>query len=203
MRDVEHTEIFTHKSGKKYHVEWTMDTDMGSPLQWEDTHGCTVELEWNPTNAEQLEQHIVDNEPELEEETSLRMMRELAGPRYYGGTGLYYDVMASLELARTEWGITDPAEAMAAVEKDYAYLKGWYDDEWHWVCLGVAPLDEDGNPDESCREHVGGYESTIMKPSADDQQYHDDAINDLITEIEYMKLRSLHPGQLELELRFA
>lgn len=198
-RYVEHTETFTHKSGKKYRVEWIADDDMGSPLDWSDCHGVTERMDWNPTNDEQLEQHIADNEPELEEETRLRMMRVLSRPMSCYDSGLYYDFMASCELARTEWGV-EPEKVVEIVEKDYAYLKGWYDDDWHWVILEVTALDEDDEPDETLSASVGGFESTIVHPrNDDDRQYHDDAINDLIAEVEHMRRKTLHAGQLELD----
>lgn len=199
-RYVEHTETFTHKSGKKYRVEWIADYDFGSPLEWNDSHGVTERMDWNPTNDEQLEQHIADNEPELEEETRLRMMRVLSRPMSCYDSGLYYDFMASCETARTVWGV-QPEKVVEVVEKDYAYLKGWYDDDWHWVILEVTALDEDDEPDETLSTSVGGYESTIMWPrNDDDRQYHDDAINDQIAEIEHTRRAALHAGQLELEL---
>ena len=65
--DIYHQEIYTHKSGKKYHVCWYYDHDYGSPLENGDGYGVTERMDWNPTDEEQLEQHIADYEPELEE----------------------------------------------------------------------------------------------------------------------------------------
>ena len=154
-RDVYHKETYTHKNGKSYHVCWYYDYDMGAPQTEGDGYGVTERMDWNPTDEEQLEQHIVDNEPELEEETRLRMMRLLAYPSNRYDSGLYYDVLSSLHLARTEWGVA-PERCMEVVEKDFAFLKGWYDDDWCWVTIGVAPLDEDGKPMDDHREFCGG-----------------------------------------------
>lgn len=199
-RDYVEQTTFTHKSGKKYNVRWYFDQDMGSPLDWSDCHGVTERMDWNPTNEEQLEQHLLDYEPELEEVTRLKMMRVICRPSNRYDSGLYYDVLSSLHLARTEWGCNDNEACIAAVEADYAYIKGWYNDDWHWLTLGVAPLNDKGKPVEDYREFCGGYESTILNSDEANTEYHNDAINDKIVELEWAIRRRLHPNQLELPL---
>jgi hypothetical protein len=148
----------------------------------------------------------VDNEDdegegiELEEHTRLTMMRVLQSGYTHYDSGLYYDVLSSLHKAKTEWGITDPVKAMETVEKDFKYLKGWYDDDWFWLTVGVAPLDEDGEPMEDDREYCGGYESTILNDDEDNRAYKREAINDKIGEIEWALKKALHKNQLELDL---
>lgn len=198
--DIYHQEIYTHKSGKKYHVCWYYDRDYGSPLENGDGYGVTERLDWNPTDEEQLEQHLLDYEPELEEETRLRLMRQLCRPSNRYDSGLYYDVLSSLHKAKTEWGIDDPVKAMEAVEKDFDYLEGWYDDDWFWLTVGVAPLDEDGDPVEDDREYCGGYESTILDSDEDNAAYKREAIDNQIASVEWAIKKRLHKGQLELEL---
>ena len=196
-----HEETYTHKCGKTYNVRWYHDYDYGSPLENGDGYGVTERMDWNPTNEEQLEQHLCDYEPELEEETRLRLMRVLSRSSSWRESGLYYDVLSSLHMAKTEWGITDPVKAMETVEKDYAYLKGWYDDDWHWLTCSVAPIDEDGEPVEDDREYCGGYESTMIN----DPEYRCDvvsAIEDLIWQIDRAQKSRLHKNQLELPLAF-
>ena len=196
MTDKVHTEIYTHKSGKRYSVVWYYDNDSGSPLE-DDGYGVTERMDWNPTSEGQLEQHILDCEPDLEVETQLRMMRVLHKSDRNFGSGLYYDVLSSLHLARTEWGFPDPEKAMEIVEKDYAFLKGWYDDDWHWLTASVAPLDEDGEPVEDEREFCSRYESTIL----DDDASHTEVIEDLIHQVEHSIEQRLHKGQMRLDLR--
>jgi hypothetical protein len=198
--DFYHQEKFTHKNGKTYHVCWYYDNDFGSPLENGDGYGVTERLEWNPTDEEQLEQHIADYEPELEEETRLRLMRVLSRAPGWRKSGLYYDVLSSLHTARVEWGITDPVKAMEAVEKDFAYLKGWYDDDWHWLTIGVAPLDEEGEPVEDHREYCGGYESTILNSDEENRRYKTEVINDQISSVEWTIKKRLHKNQMELAL---
>ena len=195
--DIHHQETYTHKNGKSYHVCWYYDHDFGSPLENGDGYGETVRMDWNPTNEEQLEQHIADYEPELEEETRLRLMRRLCRPSNQYDSGLYYDVLSSLHKAKTEWGVA-PERCMEVVEKDYAYLKGWYDDDWFWLTVGVAPLDEDGKPMEDHREFCGGYESTILSDTEDNNSYRTEAIDSQISKIEWALKEALHPGQMEL-----
>jgi hypothetical protein len=204
-----HEETYTHKNGKTYNVRWYHDYDMGSPLENGDGYGVTERMDWNPTNEEQLEQHIVDYEPELEEETRLRLMRQLSGPSNWYDSGLYYDVLSSLHKAREEgWGMgvkwkaanpdaTREQELMAAVDADFKHLKGWYDDDWHWLTCSVAPIDADGEIMEEDREYCGGYDST----SLNDPEHRAcvvEAIEDRIWEIDRLQKSQLHKNQLEL-----
>lgn len=198
--DIHHEETYTHKSGKKYNVRWYYDYDMRSPLEEEDCHGATERLDWNPTDEEQLEQHIVDMEPEVEEVARLRLMRMLAYPSNRYDSGLYYDVLTSLHIARTEWGFTDHAKAVDAVEKDFAYLKGYYNEDWFYLTLGIAPLDEDGEIIENARDYCGGYESTILDNDEDNTNYRRESIEDMIYNVEYQLRRINHPNQLELSI---
>jgi hypothetical protein len=195
--DIYHEETYEHKNGKSYHVCWYYDYDMGPPQKEGDCYGVTERMDWNPTNEEQLEQHLLDNEPELEEETRLRLMRQLSRPSNRYDSGLYYDVLSSLHKAKTEWGVA-PERCMEVVEKDFKYLKGWYDDDWFWLTVGVAPLDEDGEVLEHDREYCGGYESTILDDDEDNRAYRTEAIEDKIGEIEWALKKALHKGQMEL-----
>ena len=202
--DIYHQEIYTHKSGKKYHVCWYYDHNYGSPLENGDGYGVTERMDWNPTDEEQLEQHIIDNEDEegagieLEEHTRLTMMRRLCRPSNQYDSGLYYDVLSSLHKAKTEWGFDDQAKAVEVVDKDFEFIKGWYDDNWFWLTIGVAPLDDDGEPVEDDRQFCGGYESTILDSDEDNVAYRTEIIEDQIATVEWEIKKQLHKGQLEL-----
>jgi hypothetical protein len=131
------------------------------------------------------------------------MMRVLARPSNRFDSGLYYDFMRSCELARTEWGVA-PDKVVEVVERDFAYLKAWYDEDWHWVSISVAPIDEDGEIMEDYRGYLGGIESTIMlSRDADDVAYREELINDRIVELFYMMRGEQHEKQLELRLEVA
>jgi len=195
MSDITHQEIFVHKSGRQYRVRWIQDHDATSPLEWSDCHGVVVEMGWNPLSEYQMEQHLLDEEPDLEEETRLRMLR----PLYKNSRGvrdLYYDVMASLEVARTEWGHVTPEDCMKAVDADYKYLKGWYDDEWHWVFLELTAI-IDGELDFDIQSNVGGYESGLAldEDMAEDKLA---VLDEAVKELEWDRRRLSHPAQMEL-----
>jgi hypothetical protein len=199
-KDIYQSETYEHKNGLKYHVCWYQDYDSQSPLEWSDCHGVTERMDWNPTNAEQLEQHIADCEPEVEEVARLTLMRQLCRPSNYYDTGLYYDVLTSLHNAKTEWGCKTHEDCVAAVERDFAYLKGWYDNDWFWLTIGVAPIDEDGEPIEDDREYCGGYESTILNNDDDNKAWRIEVIENQIAEVEWTRRKSIHKNQLELAL---
>jgi hypothetical protein len=131
------------------------------------------------------------------------MMRQLSHASNRYDSGLYYDVLASLHLARTEWGV-EPERCMDVVEKDFTYLKGWYNDDWCWLTVGVAPLDADGEIDEDHREYCGGYESTILDTygveAENNAKYREEIIDDKIHEVEWTMRKELHKNQLELDL---
>lgn len=206
-KDVHHESTYVHVSGKKYNVRWFYDYDTGSPLDYSDCHGETERLDWNPTDAEQLEQHILDYEPEVEEVARLTLMRLLAYPTNRYDSGLYYDVMRSMHKAKTEWGCKTHDECVAAVEQDYKYLRGYYNEDWFYLTLSVAPIviDEDGYEtiDDDAREYCGGFESTILDDDEDNVKWRNEAINDQIHEVEWALRRLNHPNQMELKLEVA
>ena len=215
MSDVFHTETYTHKSGKNYHIEWSYCHDIGAPNEQFDGHGTVVEMPFDPTDEDEVENHLeynfdVDDDELLTEQARLKMMRVL---RYRQGRHdkvVCYDVMATMTTAREEgWGMSKEWEAahpdatetdklMAAINQDFKYLEGWYDDRWHWCTIGVAPLDEDGEPIEEHREYCGGYESTIL--DHDQTAYRIEVIEDQIHQVEHALRRELHKDQMELPL---
>lgn len=195
--DIYHSETYTHKNGKQYDVKWYYDHDCGAPQLESDCHGVIEHMSWDPTDDEELTQHIEDYELDLAEEIRLSLMRKIKSDQYRQ-SNLYYDVLSSLQKARDDWGITDPMGAMQAVEKDFAHISGWYNDDWCWVTLGVAPLDENGEPMEEDREYCGGYESTII--DRENKDWHDEAVEDKIGEVERVLYKRLHKDQMELDL---
>jgi len=64
--------------------------------------------------------------------------------------------------------------------------------------VGVAPLDEDGEPDEDHREYCGGYESTIL--DSENVEYKNEAIENQICSVEWTLRKELHKDQMELDL---
>lgn len=203
MSDVFHTEIYEHKSGKKYHVEWTYDHDFGAPDKEHDGHGVVIELNFDPTDEDEREGHLdyefdEDDENRIEEEARLQLMKVL---RYrYGRYDdiVCYDVWETRKKAKAEgWGsATNDEELMAAVLADFEFLHGWYNDDWHWCTVGVASLDENGEIDEDHREYCGGYESTII--DSKHKAWHDEVVEDQIAKVEWELRKESHKDQMEL-----
>ena len=202
-----HTETYEHKCGKKYIVEVQVDYDFGAPDTQHDCHGPVVELDFDPSDEDYVNDYISENTDanynedsteELEERARMSMMRVLGRYSYrYAGHRKYYDVWTALKKAKKEWGHATDEAARDAVEKDFAYLDGWYNDDWHWCTVFVYALDEDGekSDDYAC---VGGYESTIIKP--ENRADFDEVIEDNIYSVEQYIRKQLHKDQLELPL---
>ena len=200
-----HTETYTHKSGKKYIVQVETDYDHGAPDDEHDCHGVVVELDFDPHDEGAVDDWVYENleedsPRELEERARLSMMQELGRfgrGRSYKSTK-YYDVWASLKIAKKDWGCKTDEEAQAAVDKDFEYLDGWYCDDWHWACVWVYATDEHGEKDEEYCHCTGGYESTIIE--AEYRPYFEEVVEDLIHQVEHDIRKELHQDQLELKL---
>ena len=205
--DIIHTETYEHKNGKKYIVEVQIDYDFGAPDTEHDGHGPVVELDFDPGNPDDIDYYIEintkeDSPEELEERARMGMMRELGRYSYrYAGQRKHYDVWAALKIAKKDWGCTTDEEAQAAVDDDFKYLNGWYNDDWHWCTVFVYATTEDGEKDEEYYSAVGGYESTIIE--AENRAHLVEVIEDCIHQVEYEIRQARHPGQRELALAFA
>ena len=199
-----HTETYEHKCGKKYIVEVEPDYDFGPPEDNSDCHGRVVELDFDPEDEGAVDDYIEanteeDSPEELEERARMASMRLLGKYSYrYAGQRKYYDVWESLKIAKKKWGHTTDEAAREAVEKDYAYIDGWYSDDWSWCTVFVYATDENGEKDEEHYSCIGGYESTIIEP--EHRADFDEVIEDNIHSVEYELRRELHNGQLELAL---
>lgn len=83
-----------------------------------------------------------------------------------GSSARFYDAFSSVLIARRDaWGVSNPEGktegeiAAEAVELDFAYLRGWCQDEWHYVGVIVTLVDTEGNPTRM-RKSLWGMEST-------------------------------------------
>lgn len=117
--------------GRRFRLTIHAD-DLGAPWDEHDMHG--VVSEW--TSREMREGERVLN-------VDGRIKR-------------YYDIDATLEIARTKWGCADDAAAAQAVEFDFQRLYGWCNDQWHWVWLKVELV---GGRSAGEFESLGGVES--------------------------------------------
>lgn len=107
-------------------------------------------------------------------------LRKNPGERILGGnasdrSGYAYDIAEATRIARRDaWGI-DPERkarweasqgrpltpgqiAAAAVEADFQRLRGWVNDDWHYIGIVVTLLDIEGN-DTHLSESLWGIES--------------------------------------------
>ena len=199
-----HTETYTHKCGKKYIVEVEPDYDFGAPDEQHDCHGPVVELDFDPEDEGAVDDYIEantaeDSPEELEERARMASMRLLGKYSYrYAGQRKYYDVWESLKIAKKKWGHTTDKSAREAVETDYEYLNGWYNDDWSWCSVTVYATDEDGEKDEDHNYCIGGYETTIIEP--ENRAWFDEVIEDCVHSVEHELRRELHKDQLELAL---
>jgi len=175
--------------GVSYRVEWHYDHDIGAPQNESDGHGVVVELGYDPEE---------DPELDIEEVVRHKMMRRLSSPDHRHTRGVeYYDVWETLKIAKHDgWGVANPTGlspeevTMAAIEEDFNYLRGWYNDDWHWCGITVIALDEDGE-DTAQEESLCGI-------SSDDGEYHEEVIRDLVQQIKYHVRQAANVLQIPL-----
>lgn len=197
-RFVLHSETYTHPHTKKsYAIEVHYDDSTDSPIDGFDAghmHGVLEWLDFDPQDEDEWPERITDYaEDDYKMRLPLFRRLEQRNHGYYGKSLLYYDFVASLNRAVEVWG-TKPEDAELAVEQDFAYLRGWYNDEWHWVTVRATPLDEDGALDIEFADYMGGIESLAI----DKREELEFIINDLICGIEGAKYNALHKNQREL-----
>jgi len=165
--------------GRTFRVEWEYDTDMGPPQTESDGHGIVEKFRDDPT----------DFDPEdvsLEDAVRFKMMRRLGDGNHWSRANVpYYDVLTTLIKAKEEgWGVPNPVgltpdeRAMEAVEADYQYVAGWYNDEWHWCSILVTEVltDDEGDEEDGESQSLGGL-------CSDDDKYHEEVIKELVAQM--------------------
>ena len=191
-------ETYAHKNGLMYDIIWAYDDDCRSPLE---VHECGVveHMDWDPTDEGALEEYLDQYDVGLEEEARLRLMRVLRSPSArHGREGIYYDYLATLHKVHTEWGFKDHDDAVQVVEGDFEWLKGWYNDDWHWISVSAAPIDPDTDRVmEEHRQWINGYESNILKPKHD--QWRIEAMDEVVEEVEWTRHQVEDPDQMDLD----
>lgn len=197
-----HTETYVHKSGKSYIVEVSADDHFGRPdEEYPDGHGIVVDLDFDPEDEGSVDGYIedyYDEDEQLEQKARYALMRPLGRGGYrYAGQTRYYDVWESRKKALKDWGVA-PENVDEVVEKDFKYLDGWYCDDWHWACVSVYALDEDGEKSADYAHHCGGYESSVI--DRDQRTWFEEVIEDGIAQVEHEVRKALHKDQLELSL---
>lgn len=105
----------------------------------------------------------------MEQAARMQMAKLLYAKQGRHDKNLYLDVWETLKIARKDgWGGTDhtPEEA---VERMYQWMRGWYNDDWHYIGIEVT------NKSNGQRASLWGVES-------EDTNYHEEVIADLIAE---------------------
>ena len=185
--------------GRRFRVELQFDDDAGPPQAECEGHGVVVEENdtWTryictrPNDMEAAADAHGAGEIDDEELAAAALMRELTSGRPNYDT-LWYDVLRTLQLAEKDgWGMdaewhaehpdATPAQIrMAAVERDFAYLRGWYNDDWCYVGVVVTLLtepDEDDETEEVDTTSCWRFESTDTEGQ---NEYVRDAVEDLL-----------------------
>ena len=140
--------------GRKYRIEWQHDDTFGRPEAESDGHGVCADINFDPETFG--EDHDPDDgELDMEEVVRHQMMRVLSRADYWR----VYDVWETMKVAKADgwrdlkWeaehpNATEEEKLMAAVDADFNYLKGWYNDDWHWCGITVMLLDEEDDEDD-------------------------------------------------------
>ena len=139
--------------GKTFLAEIYTDDDMGAPWENSDCHGIVSDWE---TRSKLPGEWVL-----CEDRRSRR----------------FYDAQETMKKARAEnWGLSEPALAKlceslgrqatrgeivaASVRADFEFLRGWCNDEWHYVVVCVRATDDDGDAiGEPFDNALGGIES--------------------------------------------
>lgn len=188
MSDTFHTDTYTDpNTGVKYLITYWYDHNHDAPDHEFDSHGHILMLDFDPTNPDELELNSDS------EEFAMRapLMRKIT-KRW--NNNLWYDFVTSLNVAVNEWGCK-PEDAERAVEQDYKYVYGWYNDEWYWMGITVQRADED-DPWHDTTHSVGGFESLLF----DDAKAHNEVLADLVHSLESEIRHEFHKDQLCLPL---
>lgn len=187
--------------GRKYHIEWQHDDTTGRPEGESDGHGVCIDLSYNPEDY--LRDHDPEEDGELDSEEVVRhkMMRVLSRADRLGGYWRVYDVWETMKVAKADgwrdlkWeaehpNATEEEKLMAAVDADFNYLQGWYNDDWHWCGITVMLLDDEGDDTE--------HEESLWGLCSGDADHHEEVIKELVGEIQRQVKREAEKGQTPL-----
>lgn len=145
------------RGGRTFIFREEHDTDMGPP--WKEDDGNGIVSEWRNSREKEPGERVLCHDR---------------------GSYRYYDFKRTLEQAKRDgWGIgaealeeltrrlgrtpTKKEIVVEAVERDFKYIQGWCNDEWHWVWIGVELLDENG--------HKAGEMESLGGISSEDSKY--------------------------------
>lgn len=186
--------------GRKYRIEWQYDDTFGRPEGESDGHGVCADINFDPKTFGE-DHDPEDGELDLEEVVRHKMMRVLDTASRRQTWYRVYDVWETMKVAKADgwrdlkWeaehpNATEEEKLMAAVDADFNYLKGWYNDDWHWCGITVILLDEEGDPTED--------EASLWGLCSDDDECHEEVIKELVSEIQRQVKREAEKGQTPL-----
>lgn len=157
MSDIYKTERLT-QHGVEYVIEWIYDTGCDAPWERSDCHG--VVSDWENRTTKRPGELILST---------------------HRGYCRFYDVQASMRLAREVWGFDTGEQAAAAVRLDYDYLRRWCDNQWHYCGILVTRVCDCCGGKSKFSDSLWGIEDDGINSAG----YHASVIQDLIGNIEY------------------
>lgn len=160
MTDAYKTETI-EQNGRAYLAEWLADDSGGTPWENSDCHGPVTD--W-------------------ERRTKRPGERILNSDR---GSHRFYDFQQAVRDAVKVWGCKPGPDAVAAVEKDFDYLRAWCNDEWHYCGIVVTLLDDAGEKTD--------ISAALWGVESDADGYHASVIQDLIGIADYEEYRKVYP----------
>lgn len=192
--------------GRKYRIEWDYDDSSGRPEEESDGHGVCADINFDPKTFGE-DHDPEDGELDLEEVVRHKMMRVLDTTSRRQTWYRVYDVWETMKVAKADgwrdlkWeaehpNATEEEKRMAAVDADFEFINGWYNDDWHWCGITVMKLtvDEDGDAEDT------DHEESLWALCSDDDKHHEEVIHDLVSEIQRQVKREAEKGQTPLPL---
>ena len=156
-----HLDIFEHE-GKRFRVYHEHDTDSGPPWENSDGHG--------PVRSS----HGADK----------RACERLLAKNQH--THWYYNWQDACKQARKDGWNAPPYDAPnrieRAVQADFDFLRGWLTDDWHYVGVCVAMVNDD---DEDITEK---YENALWGIESNAGEYLDEVAHELAGQVEAPQL---------------
>jgi len=131
------------RAGRKFRVRMPYDDDATAPWKREDGHG--VVSEWTSRAKRPGEMVLCSDRRRVKR---------------------YYDFAAAVKTARKDgWDAEPYSDAETAGQRahkaamaDFRYLRGWANDEWHYVGVIVELLDDEGDTIEGEDASLWGVE---------------------------------------------
>jgi hypothetical protein len=162
-------------NGRTYRIDVEPDQDMRAP--WEEHDGHGIVSDW-VTRDKHAGEWLLHSDRHSKRFYDFEATMKLAKADCWGlGDERLAALTAKLGRAPTKGEIT--AEA---VRHDYEYLRGWCNDEWHWVGVCVTDITDDIHAETSYAYAlwgIGSEDDEYIKETAQDlaeQAYREYAI---------------------------